>query len=107
MAIFGSHSIGQGIWVNPFLVIAIVIVAIYIFLKFCGWAKGQQLSGGAKKGIFILTGLGLVVFNVLYSMGNSQIQAGGGWSGASTALAASLLWVFIFAYALMTETKAD
>lgn len=106
MAIFGSHMIGHGIWVNPLVVLAIVAVAIYIFLKFCSWAKGQHLSAGAKKGIFILTGLGLVVFNVLYSMGNSQIHAGGDWSGASTALAASLLWVFIFAYALMTETKA-
>ncbi|MDD2619560.1 MAG: hypothetical protein PHC92_02665 [Syntrophomonadaceae bacterium] len=106
MAIFGAHSIGHGIWVNPFLVIGIIVVAIYVFLKFCSWAKGQQLSGGAKKGIFLLTALGLVVFNVLYSMGNSQISAGGDWSGATTALAGSLLWVFIFAYALMTETKA-
>lgn len=107
IAIFGSEQIGSGIWTNPLLVLGIVVVATYIFLKFCSFAKGFQLSGGVKKWIFILTGLGLVVFNVLYSRGNSIIAEGGDWSGASMALLASLVWVFIFAFALMAETKPE
>ncbi|MDD2511412.1 MAG: hypothetical protein PHP26_02205 [Syntrophomonas sp.] len=107
LAIFGSAGAGHGIWANPLVVLAIVAASIYIFLKFCSWAKNQQLSAGAKKMVFIITGLGLVVFNVLYVRGNTMVHESGDWSGATTALLASLVWVFIFAYALMADTKAE
>lgn len=114
LAIFASEAAGavntNGVYGLPLVKLAIVVVAIFIFIKFCGWAKKCQLSGGAKKFVFILTGLGLVVFNVLYSMGNSVIDphtGAGDWTGATIALVSSLVWVFIFAFALMSETKAE
>ncbi|HEX3010597.1 MAG TPA: hypothetical protein VHQ70_00995 [Syntrophomonadaceae bacterium] len=108
LAIFGSGAGAEnaGIYSMPIVKILVVLLAIFIFIKFCGWAKKFQLSAGVKKAIFILTGVGLIVFNVLYSMGNKAILAGNGWGGASIAVVASLVWVFIFAFALMTETKA-
>jgi len=96
-----------GLFENPLVVILMVIVAIYIFIKFCSWAKSFQLSGKLKKWMFILTGVGVVFFNVLYSQGNGQILTSGDWSGATTALLASLAWVFVFAFVLMAETKPE
>lgn len=109
LAIFGSAAAegGGGLFHNPLFTILLVLVAIYIFLKFCGWAKTFQLSGQLKKWLFILTGLGLVVFNFLYAKGNTLIHETGDWSGATIALLGSLVWVFIFAFALMAETKAE
>lgn len=107
LAIFGSAGAGSGIWTNPLVALALVALLVYVFIKFCAWAKNQQLSAGAKKAVFIITGLGLVLFNVLYAWGNTMVHKSGDWSGATTALLASLVWVFIFAYALMTETKAE
>lgn len=109
LAIFGSGAGAEnaGIYSLPIVKLAIVLLAIFIFIKFCGWAKKFQLSGGVKKAIFILTGIGLIVFNMLYSMGNAAIKAGGDWSNASIALLASLAWVFVFAFALMAQTKTE
>lgn len=107
LAVFGSAGAGHGIWANPLVVLALVAITVYVFVKFCSWAKGHQLSAGAKKAVFIITGVGLVVFNLLYARGNTMVHESGDWSGATTALVASLVWVFIFAYALMTETKAE
>lgn len=90
---------------NPLLNILMVVVATAIFLKFCAWAKGFTLSGGVKKVIFILTGLGLVGFNLFYSMGNKQIAATGDWGLATIALIVALAWIFVFAFALMSESK--
>jgi hypothetical protein len=101
----GAAASGGGILSNPLITFLGVLVAIFIFLKFCGWAKNFQLSGGFKKTIFILTGVGLIVFNVLYSMGNSAIQAGEGWGTATIALLAAMAWAFVFAFTLMAETK--
>ncbi len=108
LAIFGSAAAesGGGVWNNPLVVLLLVILSTYIFLKFCGWAKKYQLSGGTKKLIFILTGVGLVGFNVYYSIGNKMV-AQGDWSAATNALLVSLVWVFIFAFALMAETKPE
>ena len=106
MAIFGSeaaHAGGTGF--NPLLVILAVLLVIFIFIKFCGWAKGFQISGGIKKAVFVLTGIGLVVFNLLYSQGNALITNTGDWSTATLALASSMIWVWIFAFVLMAETK--
>lgn len=103
LAIFGSGAGGEGFFNNPLVVILAVLIFTYIFVKFCGWAKKNKLPGGVKKLVFILTGVGVVAFNILYSMGNSAITKTGDWGMATTALIAALVWVFIFAYALMTE----
>ena len=60
-----------GIWRRPVDYFIINFLgssfAIYIFIKFCSWAKNFQLSGQIKKVIYILTGVGLIVFNIIYS----------------------------------------
>ena len=109
LAIFGSAAAegGGSIFHNPLFVLLLVLVATYVFIKFCSWAKKFQLSGKLKKWIFIFTGIGLLVFNVLYSKGNTAVNAHGDWSVATIAVLGSLIWVFIFAFALMAETKAE
>ena len=108
LAIFGSASAeGGGLFHNPLFVLMVVLVGTYLFLKFCSWAKKFQLSGQVKKWMFILTGLGLVVFNFLYAKGNALVESSGDWSFATIALVGSLVWVFIFAFTLMAETKAE
>ena len=112
LAIFASATATAehaqtGLFHNPLVLILMVLVATYIFIKFCSWAKKFQLSGAVKKWTFILTGLGAVFFNILYSMGNAEIVASGDWSGATIALLASLAWVLVFAFVLMAETKPE
>ncbi len=110
LAIFASaaaEGAETGLFHNPLVLILMVLVSIYIFFKYCSWAKNFQLSGGLKKGMFILTAIGVVFFNVLYSMGNSKIHSSGDWSGATIALLASLAWVLVFAFVLMAETKPE
>ncbi|MDR1160244.1 MAG: hypothetical protein LBK69_06430 [Syntrophomonadaceae bacterium] len=105
MAIFGSASGGEGIFHSPLVVMLSVLIFTYFFVKFCSWAKKNTLSAGVKKAIFILTIVGLVGINVFYYIGNSAISQGKGWSLATYALVGALIWVFIFAYALMTEKR--
>jgi len=111
LAMFASAAAeghgGTGLFYNPAVLIVMVLVAIYIFFKFCAWAKKFQLSGQVKKWVYILTGIGVVFFNVLYSMGNKEIIVSGDWSGATTALLASLVWVILFSFVLMAETKTE
>jgi hypothetical protein len=95
------------IFQNNLVAFLTVILGILIFLKFCTWAKKFQLSAGIKKIIYILTGVGLIGFNVYYSMGNKAIGASGDYGVATNALLVSLIWVFIFAFALMAETKSE
>lgn len=104
LAVFGSAEV-QSLTTN-LIYVGAILLAVYVFIKFCGWAKGFQLSGKVKKTIFLLTGVGLVVFNVLYAMGNVAIQTGD-WSGAFIAVAAAMAWVFVFAFALMAENKME
>jgi len=106
LAIFAAAE-GTGLFYNPLVLIIMVLVAIYIFAQFCTWAKKFQLSGKVKKWMFILTGIGVIFFNVLYSQGNAKILTSGDWSGATTALLASLAWVVVFAFVLMAETKPE
>ena len=107
LAIFGSAEHSANLYHNPLLIILGVVLATFIFLKFCSWAKKFQLSAGLKKWVFIFTGIGLVVFNVLYSMGNKAVAESNDWGMASIALVSSLIWVFIFAFVLMAETKPE
>ncbi|HZK44051.1 MAG TPA: hypothetical protein VFC73_07155 [Syntrophomonadaceae bacterium] len=102
MAIFGM---GEFNGLGSLLTLLGVFVAIYIFIKFCSWSKGFEISGQIKKIIFILTGVGTVGFNVLYAMGNKTALQGD-WSMATIALAVTMAWVFVFAFALMAETKS-
>lgn len=103
MAIFGAAEVNG---LESLLTFIGIIAAIFVFIKFCSWAKGFELAPGVKKAIFIITGIGLIVFNVLYSMGN-KLAAEGDWNMATIALVGSLVWVLIFAFTLMTETKAE
>lgn len=110
LAIFASEAAGhaaggEGIFYNPIVLLLSVFLITYIFIKFCSWAKKFQLSGSLKKWVFILTGLGIVVFNILYSMGNKQVATSGDWSGATIAVLASLAWVMVFSFVIMAETK--
>jgi len=116
LAIFASEAAAAGghaaeptgIFYNPLVLLITVLVATYIFFKFCSWAKKFQLSGQVKKWTFILTGVGVIFFNVLYTQGNTAIKAGeNGWGGATMALLAALAWVVVFAFVLMAETKAE
>ncbi len=115
LAIFGSGAAAAeatpggvaGLLHNPLVIFVGVLLLVYIFIKFCNFAKGFQLSGGLKKFIFILTGVGLVGFNVVYSMGNTAIEHGQGWGLSTYALVGSLVWVLVFAFALMADTKAE
>lgn len=104
LAVFGSAE-PQSLATN-LMYIGAVLLATYIFIKVCGWAKGFQLSGKVKKVVYILTGIALVVCNVLYSMGNAGVKAGN-WSGAFIALAIALGWIFVFAFVLMAENKPE
>lgn len=110
LAIFASaaaETTETGLFHNGWVLMIMVLLSTYIFLKFCSWAKKFQLSGSVKKWVFIITGIGVVFFNILYSQGNTLIKQTGDWSGATTALLASLAWVLFFAFVLMTETKSE
>ncbi|HHV15247.1 MAG TPA: hypothetical protein GXX58_01540 [Gelria sp.] len=108
LALFGSAgTAAPGIWGNPLFTFLIILLGIYVFIKFCGWSKKFQLSGGFKKAVYIGTGLGLVVFNVMYSLGNKQLASSGDVNGALIAFIVSMAWVFLFAFALMAETKPE
>ncbi|MGE5449838.1 MAG: hypothetical protein ACM3PA_00500 [Methanomassiliicoccales archaeon] len=98
---------------NPLVQVVLVVLGIVIFIKFSGWASKQQVSAGFKKAAFWLTGLGLVVCNVMYAKtgGLETFEVGKtieghvvlGNSGMAVTLAIALLLVFLFTYALMAE----
>jgi len=92
---------------NPLVAIVSILLVIYLFLKFCGWAKSFKLSGGFKKMVYILTGLGAVILNILYALGNKAVTHEGDWGLATITLVISLIWVWIFAFTLMAETKTE
>lgn len=106
--LFGTASAGgSGFLANPLFSVLVVFLSIYIFFKFCTWAKSFYLSAGIKKIIYLLTAVSMAVFNVMYSRGNAMVIETGDWGMATTALMAALIWVFIFAFALMAQTKTE
>ncbi len=105
LTVFATSAGGEGLFYNPVILLIMVFLGIYLFVKFCGWAKKFELSGQLKKWVFILTGVGLVAFNILYGSGNKAIAASGDWSGATIALLVSLVWILFFSFVLMAETK--
>ncbi len=88
--------------------LAVVLACIWIFIKFCGFAKKFTLPGKVKLGAYILTGLGVFVMNFVFS----TAKTGQGTAAVLTnptvmngAVAVSLVIVLIFSFALMAETK--
>lgn len=106
LAVFGSAAEAPQSLTTNLIYIGAILLAIYVFIKFCGWAKNFHLSGKVKKAIFILTGVALVVCNLLYAQGNAGILTGD-WSGAFIALAVAMACVLVFAFALMAENKTE
>ena len=90
---------------NPVVQVVLTFCVIVLFVLFCRLAKKFTLPSIVKKFIMILTILAAVLFNVMYSIGNSTITASGDYSMATKAVVGSLIWVFIFGFALMTETR--
>jgi len=107
ISFFGSTAATgeEGFLASPLFSVLVVILGIYVFIKFCTWAKNFELSAQFKKIVYILTAVGMVVFNVLYSRGNALIKETGDWGTATTAVVLSLIWVFIFSFVLMANTK--
>ncbi len=103
MAIFGSGASLP--WYENVGEVIFVFFCAFVFLKFCGWAKNLSLTAGVKKAIFLLTVLGLGVFNYLYMQGNSAVTAGEGYTMATIAMVSAFVWIFVFAVALMADTK--
>lgn len=105
--LFGSTAStgGEGFLASPLFSVFVVVFCIYIFIKFCAWAKNFEISAQFKKIVYILTAVGMVVFNMLYMQGNTLIKETGDWSTATTAVILSLIWVFIFSFVLMANTK--
>ena len=98
-----------GILDNAIFQLILVIIGIWAFWKFCTFAKKFSLPGKVKLATYILTGLGVVFFNWLFS---SAKQGMGGQVVLTNpklmaiAIIASLFMVLIFSFALMAETKA-
>ncbi|MGI6550048.1 MAG: hypothetical protein ACOX4Q_08455 [Syntrophomonadales bacterium] len=98
-----------GILDNAFVQLAIVVVSVWAFWKFCTYAKKFSLPGKVKLWAYILTGLCVVIMNWLFS---SAKQGMGGEVVLTNpklmaiAVFASLFAVLIFSFALMAETKS-
>lgn len=98
---------------NPVVELLLIFLAIVIFVKFAGWASTKTVSAGFKKAVYWLTGLGLIVCNVLFALtgGPEAFEVGKmveghlvqGNSGMIVALLVSLILVFLFTFALMAE----
>ncbi len=90
---------------NPAIQVILTFIIIVIFVLFCRMAKSFTLPSIVKKLIMLLTIVAAILFNAMYSIGNSVITASGDYSMATKAVIGSIIWVFIFAFALMSETR--
>ncbi|MGE5404989.1 MAG: hypothetical protein ACM3PP_08615 [Candidatus Saccharibacteria bacterium] len=98
--------------VAAILKVLMVFVAIYVFLKFCGFAKQFTWPKKLKQFVYLLTTLGVIGFNWMFSAATEGTGAEAtikhGADGLMTiAVVSALACVFLFSFALMTETKAD
>lgn len=75
--------------------LAIVFVAIFVFLKFAGLCKNFSMSAGFKKATYLVSVVALVVLNIYAS--NVALEL---W-----VVLAGLVMVLWFTMALMSETK--
>lgn len=88
--------------------LVIIALGIFAFVKFCSFAKKFSLPGKVKLSTYILTGLGLLIMNYMFSAAKTGQGAATVMSNPALmyiSLAVSLLIVFIFSFALMAETK--
>ncbi len=98
-----------GILDNALVQLAIVIIGVWVFVKFCTFAKRFSLPGKVKMGAYILTGLCVVLMNWLFSSAKHGLGAEVALTNPklmTVTVLASFLAVLIFAFALMAETKS-
>lgn len=90
---------------NPLVQVILIFLGIVVFVKFAGWASKQRVSAGFKKAAFWLTGLGLVICNIMYAKtgGEETFHVEHGTFEMTLALGVALFLVFLFTYALMAE----
>ena len=98
-----------GILDNAIVQLVLVIVSVWAFWKFCTFAKKFSLPGKVKLTAYIITGLGVVFMNWLFSSAKQGL-------GAQVVLTnpklmtitvfASIFMALIFSFALMAETKS-
>ena len=54
LAIFGSASAGgSGLFSNPLVTLLMVALGIFIFLKFCSWARNLSIRRAKRLSIFL------------------------------------------------------
>lgn len=100
-----GNTVAGGWMNNSLLNMAVVFAVIYAFIKYCGWAKKFSLSRGVKKAVFLLTIIAVGYLNYQYFNANEIITATGNWTWATAVVLMSLLWVLVFAFALVAQTK--
>ncbi|MGE5397423.1 MAG: hypothetical protein ACM3MK_07805 [Chitinophagales bacterium] len=95
---------------NPIVEFVLVIFCIWLFLKFCAFAKKFSLPGKLKTWTYIIFGAGVVVFNYLFGKAKlgqtTESYVPPELMGTmGIVLAASLLVVLLFTFVLVSETK--
>ncbi|MGI6514267.1 MAG: hypothetical protein GX052_00085 [Syntrophomonadaceae bacterium] len=94
---------------NTIVQLVVVIVGIWAFWKFCTFAKKFSLPGKVKLVTYIITGLGVVFLNWLFSSAKQGMGAQVVLTNPklmAVTIIASLFMVLLFSFALMAETKA-
>jgi hypothetical protein len=111
-AYFGARAGGGemvGFLDSALVQVALVIVGIFVFFKFCSFAKKFTLPGKVKLVAYIITGLGVVALNYFFSSAKKGLGAEVILTDPTVmglTLLGSFIVVFIFAFALMAETKS-
>ncbi|NLW44327.1 MAG: hypothetical protein GXY92_03990 [Syntrophomonadaceae bacterium] len=98
-----------GILDNAIFQLILVIIGIWAFWKFCTFAKKFSLPGKVKLATYIITGIGVVFFNWLFSSAKQGMGAQVVLTNPklmAIAIITSLCMVLLFSFALMAETKA-
>lgn len=98
-----------GVLDNAIVQLALVVVGVWAFCKFCTYAKKFSLPGKVKTAAYIFTGLGVVFMNWLFSSAKKGLGADVVLTNPKlmvTAVFLSLVVVLIFSFALMAETKS-
>lgn len=85
-----------------------VALLIWLFLKFCDLAKKSAMSAKVKKWIYILTGLGLIGFNYMFSQAFTKTPTDEiiyFEPKMQLALGVSFVFCLILTWAIVSETK--
>jgi len=86
----------QSLLQMPIIQLLLVVLAVYVFLKFATMCKQFSLSPGFKKGTYIVTAVALLILNWF---AKSELQL---WM-----VIIGLAVVLAFTAALMSGTKAE